>query len=114
MLLASSDTKQTLTHLFLFTNSAQRELVRKVYATPINIPCIITLHHTTFCSIKISLCHLQEHPLQTQKYLNPDFGKIIKCLKQTSLFRDELTQQRDGLQLDLADIKVKFEVKRKH
>ena len=29
-----------------------------------------------------------------------------------SLFRDELTQQRDGLQLDLADIKVKFEVKK--
>ena len=27
MLLTSSDTKQTLMHLFLFTNSAQRELV---------------------------------------------------------------------------------------
>ena len=44
--LSSSDTKRTLMHLFLFTNSAQRELVqyvRKVYATAINFPCIITL-----------------------------------------------------------------------
>ena len=46
MSLFSSDTKRTLLHLFLFTNSAQRELVqyvRKVYATAINFPCIITL-----------------------------------------------------------------------
>ena len=53
MLLSSSDTKRTLMHLFLFTNSAQRELVsiyvRRVYATAINFPCIITLDETTFC-----------------------------------------------------------------
>ena len=38
MLLTSSDTKRTLMHLFLFTNSAQRELfqyVRRVYTTAI-------------------------------------------------------------------------------
>ena len=47
MLLTISDTKRTLVHLFLFTNSAQRELVsictQTVYATAINFPCIITL-----------------------------------------------------------------------
>ena len=31
MLLTSSDTKRTLMHLFLFTNSAQRELVSLHY-----------------------------------------------------------------------------------
>ena len=38
-----SDTKRTLMHLFLFTNSVQRELfqyVRRVYTTEINFPCI--------------------------------------------------------------------------
>ena len=39
MLLTSSDTKRTLRHLFLFTNSAQRELVS--ICTAINSPCII-------------------------------------------------------------------------
>ena len=45
MLLTSSDTKRTLMHLFLFTNSAHREVkyVRRVHATAINFPCIITL-----------------------------------------------------------------------
>ena len=47
MLLTSSDTKRTLMHLFLFTNSAKRELVSmctcRVYTTAINFPCIITL-----------------------------------------------------------------------
>ena len=48
ILLTSSDTKQTLRHLFLFTNSAQRELVSICtqsirHATVINFPCIITL-----------------------------------------------------------------------
>ena len=42
MLLTSSDTKGTLRHLFLFTNSAQRELV-SIYATAINFPCITFL-----------------------------------------------------------------------
>ena len=45
MLLNSSDTKRTLMHPFLFTNSAQRELVsictQSVYATA-NFPYIIT------------------------------------------------------------------------
>ena len=47
MLLTSSDTKGTLMHLFLFTNSAQRELqfqyVRREYETAINFPCITPL-----------------------------------------------------------------------
>ena len=50
MLLTSSDTKRTLMHLFLFTNSANREnwfqYVRRVYATAINFPCIISLVYT--------------------------------------------------------------------
>jgi len=49
-LLLSSDTKRTLMHLFLFANSAQRELVstctQSIYATAINFPCIITLSLT--------------------------------------------------------------------
>ena len=52
MLLTYSDTKRTLMHLFLFTNSAQRELqfqyLPRVYATQaINFPCIITLGRPT-------------------------------------------------------------------
>jgi len=52
MLLTSSDTKRTLMHLFLFTNTAQRELVsicRRVYATTIN------LHYTLggYCIVSI-------------------------------------------------------------
>ena len=46
MLFTSSDTKQTLMHLSLFTNSPRENLfqyVRRVYATTINFPCIITL-----------------------------------------------------------------------
>ena len=44
MFLSSSDTKRTLMHLFLFTNFAQRIIyVRRVYATAINFPSIITL-----------------------------------------------------------------------
>ena len=47
MLFTSSDTKRTLMHLFLFTNSAHRELqfqyVRREYETAINFPCITTL-----------------------------------------------------------------------
>ena len=42
-------TKRTLMHLFLFTNSAQRELqfqcVRRVYTTAINFPCITPLEY---------------------------------------------------------------------
>ena len=45
MLLTSSDTKRTLRNLFLFTNSAQKELVSICiqYTTAINFLCIITL-----------------------------------------------------------------------
>jgi len=47
MLLTSSDTKRTLMHLLLFTNSAQLEnwfqYERRVNATAINFPCISTL-----------------------------------------------------------------------
>ena len=50
MLLTSSDTKRTLMHLFLFTNSAQRELVsmytQSIYTTTINFPCITPLGKT--------------------------------------------------------------------
>ena len=48
MILTFSDTKRTMMHLFMFTNSAQRELVRIVYATEINFPCIITLGMTRY------------------------------------------------------------------
>ena len=54
MLLTSSYTKLTLMHLFLFTNSDQKELVsiyiyiRRVYATAINFPCIKTLLYFKF------------------------------------------------------------------
>ena len=46
MLLSSLDTRGTLMHLFLFTNTAQTELVllrRKEYATAINFPSLIPL-----------------------------------------------------------------------
>ena len=46
MLLTSSDTKWTLMHLLLFTNSAQRELVQyvhRVYTTAIEFPCLTFL-----------------------------------------------------------------------
>ena len=43
VLLTSSDTKRTMMHLLLFTNSAQREYVRIVDATAINFPCITFL-----------------------------------------------------------------------
>jgi len=47
MVLTSWDTKWTLMHIFLFTNSAQRELreliTRRVDTTAINFPFIITL-----------------------------------------------------------------------
>ena len=46
MLLSSSDTRLKLMHLFLFTNTARRELfqyVRREYATANKFPCIITL-----------------------------------------------------------------------
>ena len=51
MLLTYSDTKRILMHLFLFTNSAREnwfQYVRRVYATAINFPCIITLVWTLF------------------------------------------------------------------
>ena len=59
MLLSSSHTKRTLMHLFLFTNSAQRELVyvyvRREYATAINFPCISELltHPFSYYGIKL-------------------------------------------------------------
>ena len=46
MLVTSSDTKRTLMHLFLFTNSSQRELVSicvQSIRNAMNFPCIITL-----------------------------------------------------------------------
>ena len=46
-------------HLFLFTNSAQRELVsictHRVYATEINFPCISTLTWDIICRKKVTL-----------------------------------------------------------
>ena len=43
MLLTSSDTKQTRMHLFLFTNSVQRELVSICTQSTHNFPCMTTL-----------------------------------------------------------------------
>ena len=53
MLLTSSDTKRTLRHLFLFTNSAQRELVSictQIYTTAIDFPCLTFLMPASFFS----------------------------------------------------------------
>jgi len=51
MLLTFSDTKRKLMHLFLFTNSAQRELVsictQSIHNCNYNLPCIITLAATS-------------------------------------------------------------------
>ena len=50
----------TNTDFFLFTNSAQRELfqyVRRVYATAINFPCIITLPYTILEDILLYSVH---------------------------------------------------------
>ena len=44
MLLTSSDTKRTLMHLFLFTNSAQRELV-SIYTQSIRNCNLLSLHY---------------------------------------------------------------------
>ena len=43
LLLTPSDTKRTLMHLLLFTNSAQRVYVLRVYANSIHFPCITSL-----------------------------------------------------------------------
>ena len=65
MLLASLDTKRTLMHLFMLTNSAQYSLmhlffftnfaqyVRRVYTTAIKFPCITTLGKALFTSQKM-------------------------------------------------------------
>jgi len=50
MLLTSSDTKQTLMHLFLFTNSAQRELVSM---------CTQSIHDRNKLSLHYTLWSLQ-------------------------------------------------------
>ena len=49
MLLSSTDTKRTLMHLFLLQIQPWEnwfQYVRRVYATAINFPCILTLSHT--------------------------------------------------------------------
>ena len=55
MLLTSSNTKLTLRHLFLFTNSAQKELVsictQSTRLTAINIPCITFLMTSKYYSV---------------------------------------------------------------
>jgi len=65
ILLTSSDTIRTLMHLFLFTNSAQRELVSICtqsiqYTTEINFPCItpnwVFLGLTCFFFLIIDIC----------------------------------------------------------
>ena len=68
MLLSSSDTRRTLMHLFLFTNSALRELVSictQSITTAINFLCISTLPRTICCikyvfklTILINIFHL--------------------------------------------------------
>ena len=56
MLLTSSDTKRTLMHLFLFTNSAQRELVSicTQSTTAINFPCIKPLRIYIYYILRIA------------------------------------------------------------
>ena len=69
MLLTSSDTRRTLMHLFLFTNSTKREenwfqYVRRVYATAINFPCISTLVSVTLHA-KMEMLHLHRFHLKS-------------------------------------------------
>ena len=69
MLLTSSDTRRTLMHLFLFTNSSKREenwfqYVRRVYATAINFPCISTLVSVTLHA-KMEMLHLHRFHLKS-------------------------------------------------
>ena len=66
------NTKRTLMHLFLFTNSAQRELVSicaQVYATSINLSCIITLllplYKNTFFERKFLIPFVDNYFLKT-------------------------------------------------
>jgi len=56
MFLTSSDTRGTLRHLFLFTNSAQNwfQCVRRVYTTAIIYPCITFLALMTLCKISFT------------------------------------------------------------
>ena len=54
MFLTSSDTKHTLMHLFLVTKKNWFQYVRRVYVTPINSPCIITLAWTEVAEIQDS------------------------------------------------------------
>ena len=50
MLLTSSDTKRTLMHLFLFTNSPPKRTGFYMYT--INFPCIAFLHETYWVTLK--------------------------------------------------------------
>ncbi|XP_023325674.1 cilia- and flagella-associated protein 58, partial [Eurytemora carolleeae] len=67
----------------------------------------------------------EERARETIETLNTEIQNLTKVIEEKTLgaednninelrkLRDELTQQRDGLQLDLADIKVKFEMNEK-
>jgi len=59
MLLSSSDTRRTLMHLFLYTISAQRELV-SICTQSINFPCISTLDIINVYNLGVDL--VQSYP----------------------------------------------------
>ena len=96
----------TNTDFFWFTNSAQRELfqyVRRVYATAINFPCIITLPYTiledifyctvytsyTTCAHCILFCehtvyfmctHCKLYSACFAEYCTMNISYIVKCI----------------------------------
>jgi len=71
MLFSFSDTKGIVMHLFLFTISPREnwfQYVRRVYATAINFPCIITLIETNYSEIS-------------------PYALLISCFKESFSFR---------------------------
>ena len=81
MLLTYSNTKRKLMHLFLFTNSAQRELVsqyvRRPYTTAISFPCLTFLGHCN--CLKTGLVPKTRHELKSDNCYNRDmFENEIK------------------------------------
>ena len=83
ILLTSSDTRRTLMNLFLFTNSAQKELVSICiqYTTAINFLCIITLVVALFLDPSLILSF---HSLN-RKLIDLTFFQSLLLLTETTL-----------------------------
>ena len=84
ILLTSLNTKRTLMHLFLFTNSAKRELgsiCTRVYATAINFPCITTLLQAKIYVLFLTVFSNCGFSRNVTLRLNPIKGRGGNCLK---------------------------------